>query len=354
MYVPLAVNDSVTDKYIFHSPAARILYSRDFHGMERFFYHRKRKKIHRSIERQVCLNEIDLVHAHSLFSAGGVAHSIKEKTEIGYIVAVRNSDINYFFRYGVHLRLFGVAILMGASRIIFISPAHRDTLIDRYIPKELTESVLERTVVIPNGVNDYWLHHKFARGESKLFDAIKLIYVGEITKNKNIVAAIKATRLLCAKGFQASLSIVGDGPEMRRIKRVAHRHRDLIRVHGPIESKEELMRLFRASDIFIMVSNAETFGLVYIEAMSQGLPVIYSKGQGIDGYFSDGAVGYGCAPSDVEGVADAVRRLALDYGAISSNCSKYVDYFSWDRIALIYEDMYGSLKASNERLCCNN
>ena len=42
-----------------------------------------------------------------------------------------------------------------------------------------------------------------------------------------------------------------------------------------------------------MPSRYETFGLVYGEAMSQGLPIIYSKGQGVDGYFKEGTVGYG-------------------------------------------------------------
>lgn len=41
--------------------------------------------------------------------------------------------------------------------------------------------------------------------------------------------------------------------------------------------------MFAESDIFVMVSHSETFGLVYIEALSQGLPILYTRGQGIDG-----------------------------------------------------------------------
>lgn len=348
MYVPLTTNDVVTDKYLFGSPSVRIIYSRDFHKVERFFYHRKRNKILQSVERQVSLDEINLVHAHSLFSAGGVAKSVKTRKQIDYIVAVRNSDINYFFRYGVHLRNFGIAILMEASKIIVISPAHRDALISRYTPKELRSTILEKTVVVPNGVNNYWLDRRFIRGERKDLDTIRMIYVGDITQNKNITTAMNAARLLCQKGFRASLSVVGDGPEMPRIRRAADKHGDIITIHGPIESREELMRLYRTSNIFIMVSNAETFGLVYIEAMSQGLPVIYSKGQGIDGYFSNGTVGYGCTPSDVNEVVDATRKILDNYGEISANCSKYAQYFAWEKIASIYNGIYDSLNNANE------
>jgi glycosyltransferase involved in cell wall biosynthesis len=56
--------------------------------------------------------------------------------------------------------------------------------------------------------------------------------------------------------------------------------------------KEKLLNNYRNSDIFIMPSYNETFGLVYIEAMSQGLPIIYTQNEGVDGYFKEGSVGY--------------------------------------------------------------
>ena len=55
-----------------------------------------------------------------------------------------------------------------------------------------------------------------------------------------------------------------------------------------------------------MPSFPETFGLVYVEAMSQGLPIIYTKGQGIDGYFEDGKVGY---PVNTKDSNDIVKKL---------------------------------------------
>ena len=128
---------------------------------------------------------------------------------------------------------------------------------------------------------------------------------------------------------------------------MANKYHDIIIVHGLIESKEELMRLYRSSDIFVMVSSNETFGLVYIEAISQGLPVIYSKGQGIDGYFSNGTIGYVCTPSNVNEIVHATKEIVDNYSAISGNCSKYAEYFSWDKIARTYEEIYDSSNNPN-------
>lgn len=51
--------------------------------------------------------------------------------------------------------------------------------------------------------------------------------------------------------------------------------------------KKQLREAFSISDIFVMPSKPETFGLVYVEALSQGLPILYAKGEGFDGYFDE-------------------------------------------------------------------
>ena len=62
------------------------------------------------------------------------------------------------------------------------------------------------------------------------------------------------------------------------------------------------------SDVFAMVSHHETFGLVYIEALSQGLPVLFTQGQGIDGTFSE-LVGVAARPSSVAGIRRGLEQI---------------------------------------------
>ena len=101
--------------------------------------------------------------------------------------------------------------------------------------------------------------------------------------------------------------------------------------------------MYRKSDIFIMPSYNETFGLVYLEAMSQGLPIIYTKREGIDGYFKEETVGYSVNPKDINDIAGKIEMIIHNYNRISKNCYNLVDNFSWDKISKIYHDTYTSI-----------
>ena len=77
--------------------------------------------------------------------------------------------------------------------------------------------------------------------------------------------------------------------------------------------------------------------------MSQGVPVIYTKGQGIDGYFKDGEVGYSVNPKDISDIVKKIKIIIYNYNNISKNCYNLVEKFSWDKIAKIYYNIYKSL-----------
>ena len=87
-------------------------------------------------------------------------------------------------------------------------------------------------------------------------------------------------------------------------------------------SKELLLSQYRQNDIFILPSKKESFGLVYAEAMSQGLPVIYTKGQGFDGQYPEGEIGYHINPNDSMDIANKILLIVGNYNVISGNCIK--------------------------------
>jgi len=82
------------------------------------------------------------------------------------------------------------------------------------------------------------------------------------------------------------------------------------------------------------------FGLVYPEAMTQGLPVIYSKGQGFDKQFVEGTVGYLVNSKNEEEIADRIIDIMGNYETISRNCIQLSDKFDWAKIAGEYERVY--------------
>ena len=80
--------------------------------------------------------------------------------------------------------------------------------------------------------------------------------------------------------------------------------------------------------------------MLYSEAMSQGLPVIYTRGQGFDGQFADGEVGYAVDCFDANEIADKVIDTVNNYEDVSKRCIKLCGEFDWDKLGKQYRDIY--------------
>ena len=77
--------------------------------------------------------------------------------------------------------------------------------------------------------------------------------------------------------------------------------------------------------------------------MSQGLPVVYSRGQGFDGQFPDGIVGEKCEATCTNSVANAIKKIISDYSRYSLNCVKNCKRFNWDSICDNYISIYENI-----------
>jgi len=230
-----------------------------------------------------------------------------------------------------------------AKKVIFISPAYKEFVINRYVPHKLRGCIEQKSVIVPNGVNPFWLQNKCEKFEYKNKKKISLIYVGDFTRNKNIDISIKVARKLKEIGYDVNFTIIGGrGGYEDKIKKLAKINKDIVEIYDRIEEREKLLNMFRKSDIFVMPSRNETFGLVYGEAMSQGLPIIYTKGQGIDGYFKDGTVGYSVNPKDINDIVKKIEMIIHNYNNITKNCYNLVENFSWNKIAKTYYNIYMS------------
>jgi len=119
---------------------------------------------------------------------------------------------------------------------------------------------------------------------------------------------------------------------------------DKITYSGRIDDPSQLIQIYRQSDIFVMASRRETFGLVYIEAMSQGLPVIFSNNTGIDGLFEPGSVGYGVNPGSLTEMQEGIDRIAANYRDLSKNAVSEASQFNWKSLAGRYQVLYKSLE----------
>ena len=163
---------------------------------------------------------------------------------------------------------------------------------------------------------------------------IKIIQVGNIDKNKNIVTTIKVCKKLIRKGYEIELKVIG-----RLYLNSKVLEENFIK-YIPFCRKEELLEYYRNSDIFLLPSKYETFGLVYAEALSQGLPIIYTRGQGFDGQIPDGEVGYSVTYNDVNEIVEKIERILMNYEYYSINTKKYLEKFNWEKISNSYIEIY--------------
>lgn len=336
VFVPVqqkCLRREVTDNGL--NDEAKLIIKPCFTQFDRAAYYPKQKKMMSTIERTVDLKSICTIHAHTLFSAGYTSMKIKEQYGIPYIVAIRNTDVNIFFKKMKHLRRTGIDVLKNASMVIFLSPAYKKQVMERYIPKSIRAEIENKCRVVPNGISEVFLNN-LGKPHAVNPKNIKLIYAGEINRNKNLIETIEAARILKKKGINVSIMAVGNVTDKQCQKWIE----EPMVCHIPGCKQDELLKYYRQADIFVMPSHAETFGLVYAEAMSQGLPVIYTKGQGFDGQFPDGAVGYAVSDKRSDELADRIMQVVANYKEMSQNAVNEAGRFSWERIAGEYGQIY--------------
>lgn len=318
-------------------PNGNVYVSECFNKWDRLVFDYKQQKIIKAIEEHYDVANFDLIHAYTLYTDGNVARVLSEKYAVPFVVAVRNTDVNDFFKKMIHLRKRGLETLLATKNVIFLSEAYRQQVFEKYIPQQYQEIIKNKTYIVPNGIDEFWFNNIPEQDKAIDKKHIKLVYAGRINKNKNIPTTQKAMEILRKQGYETTLTVVGKVQDEKEFQIIKN---DPYTIYLPAMPKEKLIDVYRESDIFVMPSFTESFGLVYAEAMSQGLPVIYSKGQGFDGQFLEGVVGYHVDSRSSVDIAEGIKRVIENYEQIKANCVLSSHYFTWDYICQTYSELY--------------
>ncbi|MBV6457547.1 MAG: D-inositol-3-phosphate glycosyltransferase [Fimbriimonadaceae bacterium] len=343
MYVPLPIGTQNYRNNDLETAQSSVIYSQDYSKLDRFTLRRKVGKIAASIIRQVDVPTFDIIHTHYLFSNGGAAQLLSARTGIPYISAVRNTDVNLYLRLGLPFQRYGYEIMRDASAVVFLSPAYRDHVLGLVKRWDPGGEVRAKSHVIPNGIHQSWLDNTGAVRDRVDANAVRIIYIGGLTRNKNIERTILALRPLRASGLNASLTIIGKGPQEEHLRKLAAKCGEAVTFIPFTSDRDKLRGYMAEADVFVMASHTETFGLVYIESLSQGLPIVWTRGEGIDGYFPDGDVGYGVNPRSLPEIVDAVAKVAQHRQALSDRAVSAAKDFSWSEVASRYHQLYRRL-----------
>jgi glycosyltransferase involved in cell wall biosynthesis len=313
----------------------------------RFLFRTKINTARKALLKVVDVRKFDLVHAHFLYSDGALALQLKQHFGMPFITAVRDTDLNLFMKLRPDLWLIAKKVLEEASAVVFLSPAYRSAALARF-GSALATCVRQKTLVIPNGLSAPWLCTQ-PPDDAQLTDDVRVLYVGEFSRRKNVASVIRAVESLRLR-MKVELTIVGGGGDFEQAieAMLTLPQYSFVKRLQPIRDTEQLRAIYQSHTIFAMPSFTETFGIVYLEALSQGLPIIYSRGQGVDGYFAPETVSEGVDPNSVASLADAIVRLARRRGSIGPLCISEAHRFSWDSIGQRYARLYRSVCEGNE------
>ncbi|MGC8875161.1 MAG: glycosyltransferase family 4 protein [Chloroflexia bacterium] len=173
-----------------------------------------------------------------------------------------------------------------------------------------------------------------------------VFYIGTLARDKGTVQLVEAMRRLWASGREAHLVLAGLPLSSLRgwLERVAAAERGRLLWLGFID-EDEKRDLLAAGDIFCMPSCTDSFGIVYLEAWANGVPVIGARAGGVPAVIADGVDGLLVDFGDVAGLTHAIERL-LDEPALRREMGlrgreKVLQGMTWshvfDRIRVLYE-----------------
>lgn len=284
-----------------------------------------------------------------------VDYAEKSKTDVQYLIRCagediqKQPDIGYGMRLDPKLDTIISAYLSRAQRLVAITPSVRAEYEALNVPDA-------RIFDIPNGVAVDRFEASADRAQTRaalgLSDEDTLILsVGRNHPKKNYKALIEAGRLLKEQGRRkfkiicvgkgcADLNDEGLGDYLTLIDGMDSPNQDNLQL--PVD---ELVRLYKAADIFAFPSLMETFGIAIVEAMAAGLPVIVGDSEGCRDIVQRGKWGLMCDPNDPNDLADKLT----DWIENPEHRTEWVQKskiraqdFDWNTIALKYADLYES------------
>jgi len=248
-----------------------------------------------------------LIHAHTSFIEGHYARVMSIKMSIPYVLTVRR-EIDFESNNLVEKEKKEVAVNVKNAALVIAPSLH--------LKKKCLQNTGIDPLLIPNGIQEENIITvpEFEERIRKRNEDKKLVVttVASLDKNKRIDIVLKVVSRILKEQKNISLNIVGDGPLRSYLINMT---KDLgiyeqVYFHGKIPHSE-VIKILHDSDVFFLPSLTETFGLSYLEALAQGVPIIGTKEQGIHGVAQENVHGFFCKREDE--YYNALRTLICNH-----------------------------------------
>lgn len=302
-----------------------------------------------ALEGQLHALQPDLIHIQTPFVAHYAGVRLAKRLQVPTVLTYHTYFEEYLFHY---IRFLPRALLRWSVRHLTRQQCSQVSSV--VVPTEAFSQVLRdygvRTelYINPTGID----LSKFSRGDGERFrrkygipvERPVLVFVGRLVHEKNIEFLLRVVKRVRQTIPDILLLLAGEGPAEESLRQTAVELKleENLRFIGNLQASEELCDCYSAGDAFVFASHTETQGLVLLEAMALGVPVISTAKMGTVDILKSrrGAL---VVEEDEEAFAAAVRQLLADevlQQRLSREGRQYVAAWSAAAMAMRLEDVY--------------
>lgn len=245
----------------------------------------------------------DIIHAHVALPDGYAASLIANKLPKPIILTIHGQDLQQTVNRNKKCKEAVLYSMSCASKIILVSRK-----LKHLAYKHFGSTFMDKLEVIPNGINPQETLNLNELKNRK--NDLIILSVSNLIKIKGLEYNIFAVNKLRKKYPDIKYWIIGSGPEEKRLKNlVLSLGLEQQVLFLGRQSHDEVFKYMLKCSVFSLPSWNEAFGVVYLEAMGCGKPVIGCMGQGIEDFVEHGKTGFLVKPQDIDSLVEALDYL---------------------------------------------
>ncbi|HYK94058.1 MAG TPA: glycosyltransferase family 4 protein [Thermoplasmata archaeon] len=304
----------------------------------------------RGLERALAQDRPEILHAHTYGTHhSAVARRFGRRARVPYVLTAHYHPIWSIHGGWLRHRLRGfydrrlAAPIVGDAAVVIVQTAEEERLLrENGFP-------LPRVARVPPGYTPLPTPSPDSPGFAATFhlDGPFVLFVGRLASNKGLRPLLEAFRGLLRHDPTSSLVLVGeDGGERAAVEAQARALgiEGRVRLTGFLADERMLASALREARVFALPSEYEAFGLVLLESLAMGTPVVASRVGGIPEFVEDGRAGVLVPPNDPSALEEAIVRL-WDDPALRARLGGYgrtvtVPRYTWDRVTDQLEAVY--------------
>lgn len=276
--------------------------------------------------------QFDLIHAHVALPDGYAGMKIARKYKKTLIVNIHGQDFQQTIFKNNKCKKNIEKTINFSEKIIVVSKKLKK------VGEKYLEVNKDKIIVVPNGINMRDIYTGKNKNIQEYNGKKIILSVSHLIKTKGIDLNLKAIDKLKQKYPDIIYLIIGKGKEKKDLKKLVNKLnlQNMVIFIGEV-SHYEVMEYMASCDIFSLPSWNEGFGVVYIEAMAQGKPIIGCKGEGVEDFVENSKTGLLVKPKDVNSLVGAMDYLLSnpdEARAMGKRARKIVlENYTWEKNA---------------------